>query len=132
MLKNYFTLAIRNIRNRKFFTGINILGMTIGITACLLIALYVIDEFSYDRFHANADRIYQIGIHKKIGMQDLQSASTCPPLADAVLAEIPEVESVLRLTSGGKLVIRYEEKMFIEDKVFVTEIHYGMSKIISD
>ncbi|MEZ5041879.1 MAG: ABC transporter permease [Saprospiraceae bacterium] len=124
MLKNYFTLAIRNIRNRKFFTGINILGMTIGITACLLIALYVIDEFSYDRFHANADRIYQIGLHKKIGMQDLRSASTCPPLADAVLAEIPEVESVLRLTSGGKLVVRYEEKMFIEDKVFVTESNF--------
>jgi putative ABC transport system permease protein len=49
MLKNYLTICIRNIRKRKFFASINILGMTIGITACLFIALYVIDEFSYDR-----------------------------------------------------------------------------------
>ncbi|MFM8911453.1 MAG: hypothetical protein ACKOE6_00875 [Flammeovirgaceae bacterium] len=65
MLKNFFTIAIRNIRKRKFFAGINILGMTAGITACLLIALYIIDELSYDRFHANAVRIYQVGGHKK-------------------------------------------------------------------
>ena len=67
MLKNYFTIFIRNIRKRKFFASINILGMTAGITACLLIALYVIDEFSYDRFHSNADRIYQVGLYKKFG-----------------------------------------------------------------
>lgn len=124
MIKNYFTIAIRNIRKRKFFASINILGMTIGITACLLIALYVIDEFSYDRFHSNADRIYQVGLHKKIGTQDLRSASTCPPLADAMMSEISEVESVLRLTSGGEPVIRYEEKVFIEDKVFFTESNF--------
>jgi len=124
MLKNYFTISIRNIRKRKFFASINILGMAIGITAGLLIALYVIDEFSYDRFHSNADRILQVGLHKKIGMQDLRSASTCPPLADAMMSEISEVESVLRLTSGGKPVIRYEEKAFIEDKVFLTESNF--------
>src|SRR5688500_2592821 len=124
MLKNYFTISIRNICKRKFFASINILGMTAGITACLLIALYVIDEFSYDRFHSNADRIYQVGLHKKIGTQDLRSASTCPPLADAMMSEISEVESVLRLTSGGKPVIRYEEKVFIEDKVFFTESNF--------
>lgn len=124
MLKNYFTISIRNILKRKFFASINILGMTIGITACLLIALYIIDEFSYDRFHSNADRIYQVGLHKKIGTQDLRSASTCPPLADAMMSEISEVESVLRLTSGGKPVIHYEEKVFIEDKVFFTESNF--------
>ncbi len=51
MLRNYFTIALRNIRKHKFFAAINILGMTIGITSCLFIALYVINEFSYDRFH---------------------------------------------------------------------------------
>jgi putative ABC transport system permease protein len=124
MFINYFTIAIRNILKRKIFTSINILGMTVGITSCLLIALYVIDEFSYDRFHANADRIYQVGLHKKIGTQDERSASTCPPLADAMISEIPEVESVLRLRSGGKPVIRYEETVFTEDKVFFTESNF--------
>ncbi len=124
MLKNYFTIAFRNIRKRKFFAGINLLGMTAGITACLLIALYVIDEFSYDRFHANADRIYQVGRHNKFGENDVRSASTCPPLADAMLAEIPEVESTLRINSGGKPVFRYGDKVFIEDKVFNTESNF--------
>jgi putative ABC transport system permease protein len=123
MLKNYFTIAIRNIRKRKFFASITISGMTVGITACLLIALYVIDEFSYDRFHANSGRIYQVGLHKKIGTQDERSASTCPPLADAMISEIPEVESVLRLTNGGS-VIRYEEKVFTENKIFCTENNF--------
>ncbi len=124
MLKNYYTIAIRNLLKQKFFAGINLLGMTTGITACLFIALYIIDEFNYDRFHTNADRIYQVGLHKKIGMQDLRSVSTSPPLADAMLAEIPEVESALRLTTGGKPVIRYKEKVFTEDKVFITESNF--------
>lgn len=100
------------------------LGMTAGITACLLIALYVIDEFSYDHFHADADRIYQVGLHKKFGEQDVRSASICPPLADAMMAEIPEVESTLRLNRWGKPILRYGEKVFTEDKVFFTESNF--------
>lgn len=63
MFKNYLKVAFRNILKHKFFSFINILGMTIGVTACLLIALYVSDELSYDRFHEHADRIYQVGPH---------------------------------------------------------------------
>ena len=66
MLSNYFKVAIRNILKYKFFSAINILGMTVGITACLLIILYVADELSYDRFHQNADRIYQVGLPSMI------------------------------------------------------------------
>ncbi len=124
MLRNYFTMAIRNIRKRKFFASINILGMTVGITACLLISLYVIDEFSYDRFHDNADRIYQVGLHKKFGEQDVRSISVCPPLADAMMDEISEVESAIRLTRWRKPDLRYGENAFIEEKVFRTESHF--------
>lgn len=124
MLRNYFTLAIRNIRKRKFFAGINILGMTAGITACLLIALYVMDELSYDRFHINADRIYQVGLHNKYGDRDLRSVSVCPPLAEAMRAEIPEVEATLRINSAGKPVFRYGDKVFTEDHVYNTESNF--------
>ncbi|MCB9268185.1 MAG: ABC transporter permease [Lewinellaceae bacterium] len=124
MLRNYFTLAIRNIRKRRFFAGINILGMTAGIAACLLIALYVMDELSYDRFHINADRIYQVGLHNKYGDRDLRSVSVCPPLADAMRAEIPEVEATLRMNSAGKPVFRYGDKVFTEDHVYNTESNF--------
>src|SRR5687767_11423271 len=124
MLKNYFTISIRNILKRKFFASINILGMTTSITACLLIALYIIDEFSYDRFHTNADRIYQVGRDNKFGGRDVRSTSVCPPLADAMLSEMPEVESTFRMHRWGKPILRYGEKSFTEDKVFFAESNF--------
>ncbi|MEZ4899581.1 MAG: ABC transporter permease [Saprospiraceae bacterium] len=124
MLKNHFIIAIRNLLKRKFFAGINVLGMTAGITACLLIALYVLDELSYDRFHVNADRIYQVGRHNKFGDQDIRSASTCPPLADAMWTEIPEVEATLRMNGSGKPIFRYRDQAFTEENVFNTESNF--------
>ena len=124
MLKNYFTISIRNIRKRKVFASINLLGMTAGITACFLIALYVIDESSYDRFHSTSDRIYQVGLHKTFGVQDERSIYICPPLADAMMSEIPEVESTLRMTTWRGAVIRYGQKVLAEKKVFQTESNF--------
>src|SRR6476469_7903549 len=97
MLRNYFKVAIRNILKYKFFSAINILGMTIGITACLLIVLYVVDELSYDRFHANSDRIYQVALKARIGGQDVATSNTCPPLAEGLVTEVPGVKAATRL-----------------------------------
>ena len=82
MIRNYLKVALRNILKHKFFSAINILGMTVGITACLLIILYVKDELSYDRFHAHAERIYQVGLHGKIGGQDIRVSNTCRKAAE--------------------------------------------------
>src|SRR3982074_1264439 len=85
MLRNYFKVAVRNILKYKFFSAINIFGMTVGITSCLLIILYVSHELSYDKFHRDAGRIYQVGLHGKIGGQDISVANTCPPMAAALV-----------------------------------------------
>lgn len=97
MLRNYFKVAIRNILKHKFYSAINVLGMTIGVTACILIVLYVVDELSYDRFHAKADRMYQVGLHGKIGGQEVRTTNTCPPLWRAMADEIPDVEATTRV-----------------------------------
>lgn len=57
MLRSYLTLALRAVRRRPLYTALNIAGLAIGMTACLLIGLYVDDELRYDTFHAEADRI---------------------------------------------------------------------------
>ena len=62
MIKNYFTIASRNIKRQKFYAFINIAGLTIGIITCLLIVLYVIDEFSYDKFHRDAELINRVNL----------------------------------------------------------------------
>lgn len=125
MLRNYFNVAVRNILKHKFFSAINILGMTMGVTACLLIILYVKDELSFDKFHANADRIYQVGLHGKIGGQDIRVSNTCPPLADALVRDVPEVESTTRVVPYfGKPVIRYDEKILTEEKIFFVDSNF--------
>jgi putative ABC transport system permease protein len=125
MLKNYFKVAVRNILKYKMFSAINILGMTIGITSCLFIVLYVSHELSYDRFHADADRIYQVGLHGKIGGQDIRVASTCPPMAEALVNDIPEVESSMRIAPMfGNPVVRNGEKIFTEEKVFLVDSNF--------
>ena len=71
MLKSYFTIAFRNLAKRKFYAGINILGLSIGLTACLLIVLYIHHELSYDTMHTQADRIYRVGLRGKISDQKI-------------------------------------------------------------
>lgn len=125
MYRNYLRIALRNIGKYKFYSAINILGMTIGITACLLIILWVSDELSYDKFHKDYDRIYQVGLNAKVGDQDLHIATTCTPLAPALMAEVPEVESTMRIIPYyGKPSIRYEDKIFTEDKVMFVDSNF--------
>jgi putative ABC transport system permease protein len=124
MLKSYFVVAIRNVLKHKFFAAINILGMTIGIAASLLIILYISDELSYDKFHVNADRIYQVGLHGKIGGQDIMTATTCPPLAAALVTDIPEVKSSTRLSGNGQMVFKADKNSFTEDKTFYADSNF--------
>lgn len=125
MLKNYFKIAFRNILKHKFFAGINMLGMTIGITACLLIILYVTDELSYDRFHEKANSIYRVGLYAKIAGQDIQTANTCPPMAQALVAEIPDIAEATRLDFyADKTIIRNDDKVFTEELVLYADSNF--------
>ncbi len=67
MLKNYFKVALRNLRKNKLYSFVNIVGLTIGITCCILIGLYIAHEWSYDRFHKNADRIARVTMEYSTG-----------------------------------------------------------------
>lgn len=125
MFNNYFKVALRNILKHKFFSAINILGMTIGITACLLIILYIADELSYDRFHRSAERIYQVGLHGKIGGQDIHTANTCPPMSAVLVSELPEVEASTRLAPHwGKPSIKFGNNAFTEEKTFYADSNF--------
>ena len=125
MIKNYLKVAFRNILKHKFFSAINIVGMSIGLTACLLIIIYVADELSYDNFHTKADRMYQVGLHGKIAGQEVSTANTCPPMAAALVSDIPEIEEATRIAPYfGQAIVKYEEKSFIETKVFFVDSNF--------
>jgi putative ABC transport system permease protein len=125
MIRNYFKVAVRNILKHKFFSAINILGMTIGITASLLLILYIVDELSFDRFHTKAERIYQVGLHGKIGDQDIHTANTCPPMAATLVEEVPGIEEATRIANfWGAPVVKYNDKIVTEEKIFYADSNF--------
>src|SRR5689334_1320233 len=97
MLRNYFKVALRNLVKHKFFSIINIFGLTVGITSCLLIFIYVTDELSFDRFHPNAANIYRVGLHGKIAGQEIFTTNSSIPVGPAMKNEIPGVENMTRV-----------------------------------
>ncbi|MCE2936809.1 MAG: ABC transporter permease [Cyclobacteriaceae bacterium] len=124
MLKNYFKVALRNIRKQSFYSSINIFGLAIGVASCLFILLYITDELSYDRFHQDPENIYRIGLHGRIAGQEINTASSCPPLAAALVAEIPGVESATRLNRRDNIVFKFEEKAFTEDRILFADSNF--------
>jgi len=108
MIKNYLKIAIRNILRHKAFSVINILGLTIGITACLLIVLFVRYEYSYENMHSKAERLYRVlTIDSALGTNKQRVGITMPPLGPAMKENIPEIEDALRISGGRQSVFQY-------------------------
>ncbi|WP_268123388.1 ABC transporter permease [Roseivirga pacifica] len=129
MLKNMFTIAWRNAIRHKQFSLLNILGLSIGITASITIALYIVNQYSYDNFHTKKDRVYRINQPMIWGDWNEQFASTGPNLAVALRSDIPEFEAITRLHTPGELVVSYEPTngtpvSFNESKLFVAEQNF--------
>ena len=118
MIKNYLKASWRNLRRDKSYSAINIMGLAIGLAACLLIALYIIDELSYDRFHEKSDRIYRIYIDGQFGNNEFRTILTPNPLKGALLEEFPQVGSVTQFHKQEQVHVEYEDKRFIENRVF--------------
>lgn len=97
MLKNYLTTAVRNLTRNKTFSAINISGLTGGITCCLLIFIFVTDEYSYDKFQTKKDRIYRV--HYLIG--DFNIGRIPPVMVEHIRSYFPEVETAGRMFSRG-------------------------------
>jgi putative ABC transport system permease protein len=114
MFKNYFKVAYRNIRRSKGYSFINIVGLAVGITCCLLIMLYVLDELSYDRFYPNADRIYRVANYGVVNDRIDHTARSSPPVSQTLEEEFPEVEAITKCRNYGFPVFRYQEKVFSE------------------
>lgn len=121
MLLNYLKISIRNFRKQRLFTGLNILGLGIGIAAVWLMLLYVADELSYDRFHAKADRIFRVTQEAQWATGSFKLAPTSPPFAPALQHEYPEIEQAVRISPEGGGKIRYGEKLVDAPDVYFTD-----------
>src|SRR5215471_2482341 len=122
MFKNFFITAWRNLVKNKFYSFINIAGLTIGLTVGLLILIWVQNEFSYDRFHKNASSIYRL--ENMVGTGSSRQLWTETASAIGVLAKknIPGVEDEVRLSYNGYYgLFKYDNKTFTEPNTFFTD-----------
>ena len=103
MLKNYFTIAWRNIWKNRTFAFINVIGLAIGLTSFLLIALYIFDEFTFDRFHKNADNIYRI-VESKTNSDGKTTRTTGAgfQVSERAKTDLPEIKDAARLSIFGR------------------------------
>src|ERR1041384_4444444 len=100
MIKSYFKSATRNLLKNRIYSGINILGLTTSITACMLIMLYVDHALSYDKFFPNADRIYKLISERRYPSHFTKYSMAPHTLAKLIQQDFPEVETTTRLLGG--------------------------------
>lgn len=117
MIKHNFIIAWRNLSKNKSTTLINVIGLALGIATCLMISIYVWDEYSFDRYNKNADRIERVVFRGTVKGGQINEAHVMPPVAATMKAEIPEVEEAARLRKGGTPLFVVDNKIFNEEKL---------------
>ncbi|MDH4195936.1 MAG: ABC transporter permease [Candidatus Aminicenantes bacterium] len=114
MIKNYLTVTLRNLRKHKAYSLINITGLAIGMACSILILLWVRDELGFDRFHANAGRLYRVYRDEAVTAPGSGSALTSPPIAAAFKKDFPEVLKATRFGTWQRRLVAIGDKSFTE------------------
>ena len=120
MFKNYLKITFRNLLKHKSYTLINVFGLSIGIACCLLIILYVQYELSFDKYHENAQRIHRIVMNWSSGNDIIHSAISPYRLADALKADFPEIENIVRF-DHQEVYVKYNNSSMRESSVFICD-----------
>lgn len=123
MIRNYLKIAFRNLGKYKFISFINLFGLTVGLTCCLLILTYILHETSYDKFNSKADRIWRVtrSFNNPQGIESLHLSSVAPPFGPLLQNDFPDIQKMTRLFPTGTLPFRYDNKIFSEKNVFFAD-----------
>lgn len=121
MIRNLLLTALRNFKKDKWYSLLNVLGLTIGITFSLFLIFYVTDELSFDRHHKNADRIYRVNTYIQEKDKNTDWTLTQLPFGPQVKKDYPEVEEMVRLMSRERTLFKNGENSFYETKVYYAD-----------
>lgn len=113
MIKHYLLVALRNLRKDFKFTAINTIGLTTGLTGCILMALYIQHDLSYDEFHTNGDRLVRVIMEYSLGGSVIKGNFTSTKVAPAFKRNFHEIEETVTMANTSR-VIRYKDKLFNE------------------
>lgn len=120
MFKHYLRIALRNLFKHKGYSLINIAGLAIGLACCFVIVLYVRHELSYDRFHANADRVYRL-LHTPAQDSNQRSAISASAYAPHLKQEFPALEVVRFFTNSSRVNLKYAAEVRTVDGFFYAD-----------
>jgi putative ABC transport system permease protein len=121
MIRNYIKSALRNIAKNRFYSILNILGLSVGLTAFIFLYLHIRDEMSYDAYHENAARIHRIESNFTIAGKNEMFAIVPVPMGPALKLEYPEVEAFVRIFGAGNTLFRNEQKESYEEDFYFTD-----------
>jgi putative ABC transport system permease protein len=130
MFKNYLKIALRSLFKQRIYTTINVLGLSIGITSCLLITMFVKNEFSYDTFNEHADQIYKVALERKYPNHSTFYAVIPHSYAEVMTQDFPEVKSTVRMSGNiNEVAVKYknsrgEEIQFEEDYLMAADSNF--------
>jgi putative ABC transport system permease protein len=121
MLQNYFKIALRSIMRQKGYSALTIIGLTVGISSCLLVWLFVSNELSYDTQHSKIDRLYRVTSNMTLTGQTTALARSSYMITPMLKKDYPEVEEAVHLVPTQKQTVWYGDKVFQFEKTWFTE-----------
>lgn len=127
MLYNYFKIALRNLRNSKIYSTINIFGLALGLATCLMITLYIADEWQVDKHHANSDRLFRVSLNTPTE----RWSALAGPVASGLKQDFSEVEvtaRILKFSGFEEVLLKYGEGS-VRKEFFVQNAYYADSTI---
>ena len=117
MIRHYILVTIRNLARNKLVAGINITGLSMGVTVCVLILLFVTHELSYDSFHKNGSRIFKMRAEISYGQQVISTPAMSPVFGPLLASSTAEVENFVRVRKPGRVVVHSDNQhKFFEDE----------------
>src|ERR1017187_5503834 len=121
MIKNLLLIALRNFKKDKWYSLLNVLGLTLGITFSLFLIFYIVDELNYDRYHEKADRIFRIVAYIHERDKNTNWTATQMPLAATLKKDFPEVEESARLLQRERTLFKKGNDGFYETKIYYAD-----------
>ncbi|HMQ60481.1 MAG TPA: ABC transporter permease [Flavilitoribacter sp.] len=122
MIRHYFLAAWRSLVKNRTFTLIHLFGLTLALTTCMLLGVYLMNEFRFDHFHSKADRICRLNVDLIMPGQQLELALASGAMAPAMAADFPEVENFVRLAMPGRdLTVRQGNLAYFEKNILYAD-----------
>lgn len=120
MIKNYFKITLRSLMKNKFISFINLFGLTVGLSCCLLILVYLLHESSYDRYNKQADNIYRVErtfLNAETGALSLKLGAVAPPFAPLLQNDFKDIQKTTRILTIGDAALKYNNQVFNQDNL---------------